>query len=140
MPRYNQNFYEQYWEKRNNATYWNAEFLYQRSLILDIIHAIPAPRKNKIESILDVGCGNGIITALLADCFPLFQVFGLDFSKNAIDIAQKEFVRSNLIFKHENIAVNQWPYRQRSIDLITCFEVLEHLEQWKYFGPYCRNE
>jgi SAM-dependent methyltransferase len=131
MPMYDQNFYEQYWEKRNSATYWNAEFLYQRSLILDIIHALPAPRIDKIESILDVGCGNGIITALLADCFPHSRVLGLDFSKKAIDMAQKEFVRNNLIFKHEDIAVNQWPYRKQSVDLITCFEVLEHLDQWE---------
>jgi trans-aconitate methyltransferase len=86
MRIYDQNFYEQYWKKRNSATCWNAEFLYHRSLILEIIETIPFPEKVKIESILDVGCGNGITTAFLADCFPQSHVVGLDFSKNAIDI------------------------------------------------------
>ena len=130
MELYDQKFYEQYWNKRNSATCWNAEFLYLRSLILDAIRTIPVSQINKIESILDVGCGNGIITALIADCFPQARVLGVDLSKNAIDIARREFSRGNLQFEQGDLA-HQWPHESRPFDMVTCFEVLEHVEQWE---------
>ena len=49
------------------------------------------------ESILDVGCGDGIITAQLADRVPRGRVLGIDSSTGMINVAQSN-ERPNLAF------------------------------------------
>lgn len=44
-----------------------------------------------VESILDVGCGNGAFTAQLAKRFPEITVVGCDIDKEVIKSAQKKF-------------------------------------------------
>lgn len=67
-----------------------------------------------VESVLDVGCGNGFITGHLRAA----RVVGLDPSKEALKHVQGE-------------AVHGWsdslPFSSKSFDAIVCTEVLEHL-------------
>jgi len=54
------------------------------------------------ESLLDVGCGDGKITADLARCLPNGKVIGIDSSEQMINLAQSTFPTSknpNLAFK-----------------------------------------
>jgi trans-aconitate methyltransferase len=52
------------------------------------------------ENILDIGCGNGAITSLLASKFaPKGIVTGIDLSNDMINFAQKTFKSKNLDFK-----------------------------------------
>jgi trans-aconitate methyltransferase len=53
------------------------------------------------EQILDVGCGDGKITATLANCVATGSVIGIDISPEMIDFARNSFPKdrySNLIF------------------------------------------
>jgi len=54
------------------------------------------------ETILDLGCGDGILTEKLAQLVPKGKVIGIDASQGMIEIA-KELKRNNLIFKVMNI-------------------------------------
>jgi len=54
------------------------------------------------EAVLDLGCGDGILTEQLSLCVPHGKVVGIDASINMIDTA-KGIQRSNLEFKHMNI-------------------------------------
>ena len=46
------------------------------------------------ESILDLGCGDGAVTSLLAKKMPKASVVGCDISKSMIDFASKQYVPS----------------------------------------------
>jgi|SRR5687768_11805885 len=84
-------------------------------------------KRSAISSILDVGCGEGTITWELAKSFPEAQTTGIDFSKAGIDCARASYSLPNLAFEHDltSKALDQ------TYDLVTAFEVLEHVEDWQ---------
>lgn len=45
-------------------------------------------KKSKIRSILEIGCGTGNFTALLASCFPKAKITAIDFSPEMLAIAR----------------------------------------------------
>jgi len=88
-----------------------------------ILNAIEQGNFNKSPRILDVGCGNGIISMNLAA--KGFNITGIDISKKAIHKASQLNNYPNLKFKiadAEKLAIEQDQY-----DIIICSEVLEHL-------------
>ncbi len=52
----------------------------------------------KNETLLDLGCGDGKVSNLLATKVPKGKVLGLDISKNMIDLARTLYKRDNLEF------------------------------------------
>jgi SAM-dependent methyltransferase len=77
------------------------------------------------ESSLDVFCGNGYGSYMLAEAFEDLTVTGIDGSKEAIDMANDCYARYNNFFS--------WKIFPFSIpigvyDFVTCFESLEHVE------------
>jgi 2-polyprenyl-6-hydroxyphenyl methylase/3-demethylubiquinone-9 3-methyltransferase len=83
-------------------------------------------RKGSIKNfkILDVGCGGGIL------CEPLarlgMSVTGIDTNKKAINIAREHAKKKNLKINYHNVDITE--VRANNFDLITCMEVLEHVE------------
>jgi SAM-dependent methyltransferase len=80
-----------------------------------------------IRSILDVGCGEGTTTRCLAQWLPQAEVVGIDFSKSAIQCAQSQYRSPNLRFIHDENSREL----EREYDIITAFEVIEHVEDWQ---------
>lgn len=80
-----------------------------------------------IQTFIDVGCGAGELACTLAENGK--KGVAVDFSENAIEIAEgirksRDIPAKNLSFKLgglENV-------KNRKFDLVTCFEVLEHIE------------
>ncbi len=66
------------------------------------------------ESILDLGCGDGVLTAQLADLVPNGKVVGIDASIGMIRTA-KALERGNLSFRHMNVD---------DMDYVDCFDVI----------------
>jgi SAM-dependent methyltransferase len=93
----------EHWERPLSAT--------EKSRIDTILELLPS-----VESLLDVGCGDGRITNLMAERAQ--RVVGLDASAQALSYVKTETVRSN---------VDELPFAERSFDLVTCIQVLEHL-------------
>lgn len=63
---------------------------------------IPKLKLNENEALLDIGCGDGKITAELANCLPRGRAVGIDSSSEMINLAQKTFPSkdySNLSFQ-----------------------------------------
>lgn len=74
------------------------------------------------KDVVDFGIGPGIaLKALLADFQPS-RIVGLDFSKNAISIAQKH------IPDGEFYTADIYKPTEGEFDIVLCMEVLEHLE------------
>lgn len=86
-----------------------------------------------IYKIIDVGCGLALKTALLAEYFPNASVTGFDFSENAIAAASIiHSNKKNLSFSSQDITkANNIDNDQYRYDLITAFDVLEHIEDWE---------
>lgn len=81
------------------------------------------------KSIHDVGCGVGTNTAFLSELFPEADVRGSDFSGTAISVATQYCEAKRISFLHDpdNRALD------RKADMVCCFEVLEHVDDWKAF-------
>lgn len=78
-----------------------------------------------INSVLDVGCGEGYVTNCIKQCKKEAHVEGIDYFDDVIEIA------TNL---HPEIKFSQGSaynlaYKDNTFDLIVASEVLEHLEQ-----------
>ena len=75
------------------------------------------------SAILDVGCGDGKITAAMAEAIPHGSVIGVDISSSMIEFAKQAFQNSqNLTFLIQDAAKLDF---QEKFDLITSFTVMQ---------------
>lgn len=79
--------------------------------------------------VLDAGCGAGYGTALLAERAD--SACGVDQSLEAIAWARREYAGGKAAF--EQADCSSLPFRDGSFDLVTAFEVIEHLPDWQGF-------
>jgi len=75
--------------------------------------------------ILDVGCGGGILTEPLSRLGA--KVTGIDTNKKAINVAKEHAKKNNLQISYYNTSISEFMTTNK-FDLITCMEVLEHVE------------
>ena len=118
-----QSFYERYWGQQSAfkgdgvaelPPEWNEENLER---ILKFC-------RDKIQGrVLDVGCGDGFFTAQILQRFNLKNVYGLDISSKAVDLARLKHPE----IKFRQSALNHIPEETSSIDSVTMIEVIEHL-------------
>ena len=122
----NQPYYEQLWSE-NMLRYLenSAGSRWFDYLLLKIVKDV---RKPKIKTVADIGCGLGLHTALLARYFKNASVTGFDFSASGIATAKKNHKLKNLKFSVEDITKSK---NNKKYDLITAFDVLEHIEDWQ---------
>ncbi|WP_375579335.1 methyltransferase domain-containing protein [Marivirga tractuosa] len=74
-------------------------------------------------NVLDVGCGNGIISLNLGELG--YNVHGIELSEDALDIAKSQNKFSNVIFEKANAETLK--LKGKKYDVVICSEVLEHL-------------
>jgi trans-aconitate 2-methyltransferase len=84
------------------------------------------------ELIIDLGCGPGYTTHLLADLFPHSHVIGLDSSQRFIDLAQHS--QSDRIAFHQH-DVTQFPFPADPADVLYCRFLVTHLSHPKQVIP-----
>jgi len=82
---------------------------------------------------LDVGCGVGFAFEYLSNRQFQFQTHGVDISNNAIAIAKQRLSSQrgmeNLDDRLKVIDSQTLPFEDEHFSLVTCFDVLEHLEE-----------
>jgi 2-polyprenyl-6-hydroxyphenyl methylase/3-demethylubiquinone-9 3-methyltransferase len=80
----------------------------------------------KGRSVLDVGCGGGILAEAMAALGA--RVKGIDLSKKALSVAQLHLFESHLEVNYEEISAEDLAQREPGqYDTLTCMEMLEHV-------------
>ncbi|MDH3203061.1 MAG: class I SAM-dependent methyltransferase, partial [Nitrosopumilus sp.] len=79
---------------------------------------------SKNKSVLDLACGEGYGSFILADTAS--KVVGIDNNSDTINHAKNSYLKNNLIFLDGDITAV--PIKDKKFDLIVCFEALEHIE------------
>jgi len=77
--------------------------------------------------VLDIGCGTGYGTAQLAQ--HARSAVGIDVSADALVYAREHYQIPNTTFL--TASATAIPFQRASFDLITAFEVIEHLDDWR---------
>lgn len=122
----NKEYYENYWNDDLAAYLSTSAGSRWCAYLLDIMYKeIP---KSSIKTVADIGCGVGVKTAQLAEHFKKAEVYGYDFSEPGIKSAQKFHKQKNIHFATEDITKTS---NTKKFDLITAFDLLEHIEDWK---------
>ena len=98
------------------------------------LHEINPLRLNYIDNIaslkgktvLDVGCGGGILSESMAEKGA--KVTGIDLGEKALKVATLHSLDSGVTVDYQLIAVEQLAEQQpASFDVVTCLEMLEHV-------------
>ena len=79
-------------------------------------------------SVLDVGCGGGILTEAMARRGA--QVTGIDLSEKALRVAQLHLLESKLSIEYLAVGADELSHsRGGKYDVVTCMELLEHVPE-----------
>lgn len=105
-PDYYNNYYDEFHAKKRELT------KIEEKRINSTMDIIP----NDVESVLDVGCGDGRIVNRLQGKYE--KICGLDISNNALKNVKTSKVQGS---------IEKLPFSDNSFDLLICAEVLEHL-------------
>lgn len=79
-------------------------------------------REVEAESVLDIGCGDGLLLKELLNKGKVKRAVGLDASPNALDLAKKNGIDCRIF----NI-VEPLPFSDNSFDTVLLIDVMEHL-------------
>ncbi len=88
--------------------------------VLDELFARASP-----DSVLDVGCGEGVLTARWADRMPGGRIVGIDLPDPKLEAHWRTSSRANLEFKTGR--AEERPFESGEFDLVTAIETLEHV-------------
>ena len=101
-----------------NISIKNIPHIARLSFQKKLLKKIASPDKNYA----DFGCSNGYITDIVSKIIKASNTYGFDHSKN-INIAQTKYPN----YKFKFLDLNQPHNFEFNFDIITCFEVLEHV-------------
>jgi 2-polyprenyl-3-methyl-5-hydroxy-6-metoxy-1,4-benzoquinol methylase len=107
-----------------------SQITYEYERIADIkrLNFIAACLQQNISAqgrVLDVGCGNGVISRHLGQYG--YNVLGIDISQKTIDVAKSKNKLPNVRF--EAVSAEALTAQGQQYDAVICSEVLEHLHQ-----------
>lgn len=90
---------------------YNRQFALARTLV------------SKESVVLDLGCGDGRMTNIIADKVEF--VYGVDNQRRAISFARLMTCKKNTAFL---VAQGRLPFHDRFFDAVFCFDVIEHIK------------
>ncbi|MBX4211229.1 MAG: class I SAM-dependent methyltransferase [Candidatus Yanofskybacteria bacterium] len=108
--------YNQYWHERKLQVNSINEFQLERARMVAASISIQS-------TLLDIGCGNGMVLKEINSRKPLAEKFGVDVSEVALNLARENGVQTLRC----DIANPQEREQLPHVDYILLFEVLEHL-------------
>jgi SAM-dependent methyltransferase len=114
--------WDQHWERYEAAASSNPAMAYRRRLVLGAV------AEGSSDHIADLGCGQGDLCAELGRGFPQAQLLGVDASREGLSQARRK-LRG---LKAWQADLEKAPVPPKALqgwaDVVTCTEVLEHLD------------
>jgi ubiquinone/menaquinone biosynthesis C-methylase UbiE len=112
-------------------TDWAATYDLDRNLTRDLDEIVTRETLANLRcnSILEIGCGTGKNTALLAQIGQ--RVSSFDFSPGMIEKARAKVSLDHVTFELADIT-QPWPCEDQSINLVVCNLVLEHIRDLSF--------
>lgn len=91
------------------------------------INTVYSKIPSDVHSMLDVGCGNGILVNYINENYPqrFNRIFATDRSETSLKFVKTEKVCAS---------IDKLPFEDGAFDMITCLEVIEHLPQEVYIN------
>jgi ubiquinone/menaquinone biosynthesis C-methylase UbiE len=99
------------------------DVLYAANRIIRKISKLRTPKEG--ETILDIGCGTGVVTAAFSKLG--FKAIGVDVVPEFIHVAQKD----NPAIRYFVGAAEDLPFPDEEFDYITLSSLLEHVQDWR---------
>ncbi len=118
-------------EVQQAYTDWSGTYDQDRNLTRDLDEMVTRETLANLRytSILEIGCGTGKNTALLAQIAG--HVEAIDFSAGMIERAKEKLSLANVTFGVADIT-QPWPSESHSFDLVVCNLVLEHISDLSF--------
>lgn len=120
----NRLIYDENWLAWRDMKLYGPASVWLRDLIASCVESLD---RDSIASVIDVGCGEGTTTAMLADRLPRAKVTGIDFSAAGVSLASGTYGTDRVSFILDPVSAT---LDSKQFDLVTCFEVLEHVDDW----------
>ena len=113
--------YEEIWQETwGDMQKYGPVHRHHRRIFANLFNTIP---RNEIQTIADIGCGEGSNLAFLKSEFPQARLFGFDVSQTAMDAARRRVEAEFILLDIQK----QIP--PQKFDLVCCSDVIEHLEE-----------
>jgi malonyl-CoA O-methyltransferase len=112
-------------------TSWSESYDLDRNLTRDLDQAVTRQMlgRQRCGNILEIGCGTGKNTALLAEIGR--RVLALDFSEGMLKQAREKISAPGVTFGRADLT-QPWPCKSESVNLVVCNLVLEHVEHLNF--------
>lgn len=119
------NFEDKYHTSNPISKYLVSNFLNNFKDLMNLVK-----RQSQINTICEVGCGEGELLKLIRKQFPQAEVYATDLSQTEIQKAEQRNQGGNIKFSVQNIE-GLSKYQDKQFDLVICAEVLEHVNHPK---------
>lgn len=130
------NRFDQFYVKEDPWHYNNTpKDCYRRSIFLEQVGLVFAAGQ-KINNVMDAGCGEGFVTKDLADHFPVNNIDAFDISINAIEHAKNR--NSSKCIHYFQSDITHLKMKNKKYDLIICEEVMIYFSK-NEIGYILRN-
>jgi SAM-dependent methyltransferase len=120
-------YYDELW---SNKKFLNSLKLRRAVKILEYFTEVK--RKCKVPYTLDLGCGDGRVTAFIGE---FTKTDGIELSEEAMRLAKERY--SDVNFFQGNVLT--YPFELYKYDLVISQEVIEHIEDQKKYMEVCYN-
>jgi len=94
---------------------WSIE---KKRKIFEVVHNIQLPAKGEA---LDFGCGNGVLTEVIRQALPSWNIYGTDISKTAVSNARLRYPECSFF------EANRPDHTQKKFDFVFTHHVFEHV-------------
>jgi len=109
-------FYDQAWHKWDDMKVYGATARHTRRFVFFLMNSLT------FDTVLDAGCGTGILLKQISDVYPRVKLTGSEFSSEGIEFAKKRLPDADF----QVLDLSKEPLN-RKFDLITCIDVVEHI-------------
>lgn len=110
-------FYDTGWVGWYDMKEYGPASKHVRRIVFDLMKGL------QFNSVLDAGCGVATLLNDISRTYPNVELFGLEYSADAVETAKKRLPRGN--FWQVDLSKDAAPAQA---DLVTCIDVLEHID------------